>query len=312
MKIKKTILLLSLFLSTVTLSAQTLIKASFQKGDTAVYEKIIDFSVSSMGGSFQAKQTMNICYVAKEANANGYELERTIINLKTEGNNNILSQFSDGLTYYLNNVPVLFQTDADGKIQKIINIEEVVGKASQAALKQIDSLYKATPEMSQNLPKEKMIMAVSNQLEEQNIIKSITENSFLSLYGKKLKTGDTENQELMQGIKVITTYDVSSVLGTTAIVSKSKSNMNEKEVKQMIINNIKKTGMGDDVVSQFENNWSQIKAAGMANVDFKDTDTYHFMKSSWLNDEVYDARLQMMGTDMTIKSNTKLIKQSWE
>jgi hypothetical protein len=305
---KKTLITFALLLTVTVLNAQTLIKVNLKKGDKAVYENVNTVNVAlPMGaGNQNIKITNTTTVEVKDATADGFKVEFLTKDSKIEGNEEAAQQFGDQLSRYLDGVPALFQTDKNGCLQKLLNYEEVVGKMSKVAITQIDSMYKKNPKIEEMAPKAKVIMALNDLFTEKNIMENFKNKSVFQLYGKTLKTGDKEDKEI-QGIKVNTTYDVSNVLGMLTVVAKSKANMTENETKAFFINNIKKMGMGEEISSQFEQNWGQLKAMGMASIDMNDTTTYHFTKSGWVNDVVSSGKMKMMGMQMDLNTSVKLV-----
>lgn len=305
---KKTLITFALLLTVTVLNAQTLIKVNLKKGDKAVYENVNTVNVAlPMGaGNQNIKITNTTTVEVKDATADGFKVEFLTKDTKIEGNEEAAQQFGDQISRYLDGVPVLFQTDKNGCLQKLLNYEEVVGKMSKIAITQIDSMYKKNPNIEKMAPKAKVIMALNDLFTEKNIMENFKNKSVFQLYGKTLKTGDKEDKEI-QGIKVNTTYDVSNVLGMLTVVAKSKANMTENETKAFFISNLKKMGMGEEISSQFEQNWGQMKAMGMASIDMNDTTTYHFTKSGWVNDVVSSGKMKMMGMQMDLNTSVKLV-----
>ena len=305
---KKTLITFALLLTVTVLNAQTLIKVNLKKGDKAVYENVNTVNVAlPMGaGNQNIKITNTTTVEVKDATADGFKVEFLTKDTKIEGNEEAAQQFGDQISRYLDGVPALFQTDKNGCLQKLLNYEEVVGKMSKVAITQIDSMYKKNPNIEKMAPKAKVIMALNDLFTEKNIMENFKNKSVFQLYGKTLKTGDKEDKEI-QGIKVNTTYDVSNVLGMLTVVAKSKANMTENETKAFFISNIKKMGLGDEISSQIEQNWGQLKAMGMASIDMNDTTTYHFTKSGWVNDVVSSGKMKMMGMQMDLNTSVKLV-----
>lgn len=305
---KKTLITFALLLTVTVLNAQTLIKVNLKKGDKAVYENVntVNAALPMGAGNQNIKITNTTTVEVKDATADGFKVEFLTKDTKIEGNEEAAQQFGDQISRYLDGVPVLFQTDKNGCLQKLLNYEEVVGKMSKVAITQIDSMYKKNPNIEKMAPKAKVIMALNDLFTEKNIMENFKNKSVFQLYGKTLKTGDKEDKEI-QGIKVNTTYDVSNVLGMLTVVAKSKANMTENETKAFFISNIKKMGLGDEISSQIEQNWSQLKAMGMASIDMNDTTTYHFTKSGWVNDVVSSGKMKMMGMQMEINTSVKLV-----
>lgn len=305
---KKTLITFALLLTVTVLNAQTLIKVNLKKGDKAVYENVntVNAALPMGAGNQNIKITNTTTVEVKDATADGFKVEFLTKDTKIEGNEEAAQQFGDQLSRYLDGVPVLFQTDKNGCLQKLLNYEEVVGKMSKVAITQIDSMYKKNPNIEKMAPKAKVIMALNDLFTEKNIMENFKNKSVFQLYGKTLKTGDKEDKEI-QGIKVNTTYDVSNVLGMLTVVAKSKANMTENETKAFFISNLKKMGMGEEISSQFEQNWGQLKAMGMASIDMNDTTTYHFTKSGWVNDVVSSGKMKMMGMQMDLTTSVKLV-----
>jgi hypothetical protein len=305
---KKTLITFALLLTVTVLNAQTLIKVNLKKGDKAVYENVntVNAALPMGAGNQNIKITSTTTVEVKDATADGFKVEFLTKDTKIEGNEEAAQQFGDQISRYLDGVPALFQTDKNGCLQKLLNYEEVVGKMSKVAITQIDSMYKKNPNIEKMAPKAKVIMALNDLFTEKNIMENFKNKSVFQLYGKTLKTGDKEDKEI-QGIKVNTTYDVSNVLGMLTVVAKSKANMTENETKAFFISNIKKMGLGDEISSQIEQNWGQLKAMGMASIDMNDTTTYHFTKSGWVNDVVSSGKMKMMGMQMEINTSVKLV-----
>lgn len=305
---KKTLITFALLLTVTVLNAQTLIKVNLKKGDKAVYENVntVNAALPMGAGNQNIKITNTTTVEVKDATADGFKVEFLTKDTKIEGNEEAAQQFGDQISRYLDGVPALFQTDKNGCLQKLLNYEEVVGKMSKVAITQIDSMYKKNPKIEEMAPKAKVIMALNDLFTEKNIMENFKNKSVFQLYGKTLKTGDKEDKEI-QGIKVNTTYDVSNVLGMLTVVAKSKANMTENETKAFFINNVKKMGLGDEVSSQIEQNWGQLKAMGMASIDMNDTTTYHFTKSGWVNDVVSSGKMKMMGMQMDLNTSVKLV-----
>lgn len=305
---KKTLITFALLLTVTVLNAQTLIKVNLKKGDKAVYENVntVNAALPMGAGNQNIKITNTTTVEVKDATADGFKVEFLTKDTKIEGNEEAAQQFGDQISRYLDGVPALFQTDKNGCLQKLLNYEEVVGKMSKVAITQIDSMYKKNPNIEKMAPKAKVIMALNDLFTEKNIMENFKNKSVFQLYGKTLKTGDKEDKEI-QGIKVNTTYDVSNVLGMLTVVAKSKANMTENETKAFFISNLKKMGMGEEISSQFEQNWGQLKAMGMASIDMNDTTTYHFTKSGWVNDVVSSGKMKMMGMQMDLNTSVKLV-----
>lgn len=312
-RMKKTFLTFVLLFTAVALQAQTLIKANFNKGDKATYEYAANLEFGSMmqGSTLTANVTSKLHVDVKEANADGYKIELLFSDVKVDGDETAFQQSGGQLLTMLNNVPLLYQTDKNGELKKLLNSEEVIGKMSKTGIAKIDSIYAKNPEIEKVNPKMNMLMALSNMLTEGFITDYIKETTIVSLYGKTLKTGDQENRTI-QDVKTTVSYEVNRILGMLTVVGKVKANMSEDDVKSFLIGNMKKFGVGDDAVSQIEKNWSQMRAMGMTTISYNATDTYHFTPSFWVNDYTTESRMKLMGMDIKVKGEYKLGEHSWK
>lgn len=305
---KKLILSVAILATSLCANAQTLIKPNFKKGDVAHYENVTSMQIDlPMGaGSQQAKVTALSTITVKEANADGFVLEDLCTSIKPEGNEDLAENIS-AFIQYLENTPLLLQTNKDGEVIKIVNYNDVAAKISKGAVAKIDELYKKTPELEQQVPKAKLILALSTKYSEEKLIKTLKETGIYALYGKTLKTGDVAERNI-NGVKAKTTYTISPVLGTTAIVGTSKATMSEEDAKAYIANQIKEQGGDDDAMAQqVLSNWAQFKQMGMDKIDLDMTETAHINKSNWITDYATKGVIKVMGTNVEIESNTKLL-----
>lgn len=310
---KKSFLTFVLLIAVTALNAQTLIKANFQKGDQATYESVADIklSVPMAGKSESIKTNSQTKIIVKDATADGYVIEMTTTNMKMEGNQEVVQQAGNMLNQYLNNVPLLLKTDANGKITDLLNYEEVQTKTSKFAMASIDSLYKAKPEMEKTLPKYKMAMSINSLLTKEAFIESAENNSFFIFFGKTLKTGDKVDMN-KQGIKTTVTYEVNKEPNALNIIGKIKGNMTEDDVKGFLIDKMKQMGADEAMVSQLDANWGQMKQMGMAKMDVDGTSMTKLLNSGWATEYSTDVKTKMMGMEMVITSVTKLVEKSWK
>ena len=310
---KKSLLTFVLLLAVTALNAQTLIKANFQKGDQATYESVADIKLSApmAGNSESIKTNSKTKITVKDATTDGYVIEMTTTNVKMEGNKEVVQQAGNMLNQYLNNVPLLLKTDANGKITDLLNYEEVQTKTSKFAMASIDSLYKAKPEMEKTLPKYKMAMSINSLLTKEAFIESAKDNTFFILFGKTLKTGDKVDMN-KQGIKTTVTYEVNKEPNALNIIGKIKGNMTEDDVKAFLIDKMKQMGADEAMVSQLDANWGQMKQMGMAKMDVDGTSMTKLLNTGWATEYSTDVKTKMMGMEMTINTVSKLVEHSWK
>lgn len=294
-------------------NAQTLIKANFQKGDKVVYESEANMTIElPMGGGTQtAKVTNNTTLTVKDATPTGYVIEQVVSNMKTEGSEEVVESAA-GVVKYMENIPLLLQTDQNGRVVKVQNYAEVSKALKPIVTAKVDEMFKNNPQLAQTTTKEKMQATIMAELTAEKLAASCNDVGALSIYGKTIKTGTTEPKTIADIVKGVTTYSLQNVLGTTAVVATTKSNMSEEDVKELVKKQLKSSGMTDEMVNQTMNNWGQLKAMGMDKVDASLVETFHLLKNGWVNDYAADMTMKMMGVTTTVKGNDKIVSHSWK
>ena len=241
----------------------------------------------------------------------GYKIEYNVVDTQFDGDKDVVEQAQVAGNQYLKGVKMILQTNTDGKVEKILNLAEVAAAGSKNAIADIEEDYKKAPEMEQILPKAKVLTAISEQFEEKALIDNLNETSFLFYYGKDLKKNSKEDI-MKQGIKLTSTYTVANNGGNTVITTNLKDNMTESDVKKMIIDQMKKMGMGDEVTSQIEVGWDQMKAMGMTNISANGTDINTFLPNGWLQTQTGKASTKLMGMDMKFSTQSDILYKNWK
>ena len=310
----KTILLSVLMLgAALTADAQATVKANFTKNDTTFYKDVIkmDMALPMGQGNKKIAITKNTRYVVLDKTANGYKIECNITDIIVDGDQEVAEQAQVMGNKYLKGVKMLLQTNTDGKVEKILNLDEVASTGSKTAIADIEEQYKKNPMIEQVLPKAKFLMAISEQFEEKALIDNLNENSFLYYYGKDLKTNCKEDRT-KQGMKLTSTYAVANNGGNTVITTNLKDNMTESDVKKMMIDQMKKMGMGEEVTSQIDANWGQMKAMGMTNLSVNGTDNLTFLPNGWLQSLSGKSATKVMGMEMKLDTQSEITYKNWK
>lgn len=255
--------------------------------------------------------TKNTRYVVLDKTANGYKIECNITDIIVDGDQEVAEQAQVMGNKYLKGVKMLLQTNTDGKVEKILNLDEVASTGSKTAIADIEEQYKKNPMIEQVLPKAKFLMAISEQFEEKALIDNLNENSFLYYYGKDLKTNSKEDRT-KQGMKLTSTYTVGNNGGNTVITTNLKDNMTESDVKKMMIDQMKKMGMGEEVTSQIDANWGQMKAMGMTNLSVNGTDNLTFLPNGWLQSLSGKSATKVMGMEMKLDTQSEITYKNWK
>ena len=212
---------------------------------------------------------------------------------------------------YVKGAKMILQTNAEGRVEKILNLNEVATQGSKTAIAEIEEEYKKNPMIEQVLPKSKALMAISQQFEEKALIDNLNENTFFGYYGKNLKTIGKEDI-IRKGMKLTATYAVANNSDNTVVTMNVKSNMTENDVKKMMIDQMQKMGMGEEVTSQIEANWGQFKSMGMANISATGTDYLTFLPNGWLQNTTGTANTKVMGMDMKFDTKCEISYKNWK
>ena len=287
-------ILLSVFMmgAALTADAQATVKVNFNKNDTTMYKEVVklDMNLPMGQGNKKITITKNVRYVVLDKTAQGYKIEYNVADMVVDGDKDIADQVQVAGNKYLKGAKMILQTNTDGKVEE---------------------QYKKNPTLEQVLPKAKLMMAISQQFEEKALIDNLNENTFLYYYGKDLKTNNKEDRT-KQGIKFTSTYTVANNGGNTVVTTNLKDNMTESDVKKMMIDQMKKMGMGDDMTSQIDANWGQMKAMGMANISANGTDTNTFLPNGWLQTQTGKATTKMMGMEMKFDTQSEITYKNWK
>ena len=74
----------------------------------------------------------------------------------------------------------------------------------------------------------------------------------------------------------------------------------------MIVEQMKKMGMGDEAASNLEAGWEQMKGMGMTNIDFKGNETYVFQPNGALVSTNSKSDVKVMGMNITMTRNVEV------
>ena len=113
-------------------------------------------------------------------------------------------------------------------------------------------------------------------------------------------------------MKFTSTYTVANNGANTVITTNLKDNMTESDVKKMMIDQMKKLGMGDEATSQIEANWGQFKSMGMANISANGTDISTFLSNGWLQTQTGKASTKLMGMEMKFNTQSDILYKNWK
>ena len=294
----KKLLLMGMLLVAMMVQAQTKIAPKMDKGMKKVYDAE---SVINVNGQKDVKLTSETTFTVKEATAAGYVVEMIVT--KVEGNSDnsdmtgrimLLSE------QMMTNLPVLVETDKDGKPLRVQNFESLKEKISAYCDKLIDELLKEIPQLTDMMSKETLKQQVMSSVTEETLLKSVTESSNpMTLNGKTITMGAQDEYVNNEGMKMKRMY-FTGADGTITVTA--NLNMSKDELKQFIIGQVEK--QMPDQAEMVKNNIDML----MGNLKFEDTEKaiYTLASDGWVKTIVAERSRELMGQKMSTKVSTTL------
>lgn len=294
---KKIIMASIMLVAALTANAQLKVAPKMQKGLERTYTSEV---LTSVPGQEDVKIISDTKYKVTEANADGYiiEVSTTTFSLDAKADN-IVGQIMGLSEEVMKNLSVRFATDKDGKVQKILNYDEVKVKVNEMADKLIDKLIETVPQITQMMSKDMLKQQVVESATEDNIVKSmLTSTSPLALNGMTVMTGAQDEYVNVAGIKMKRMFFVNG----KNITTNSSMNMSNDEMKQLIIAQVEK--MAPDQAEMIKKNIDAVMASGMIKIDMKGTATYELQDDGWVktikNEETQETMGQQAKTTATV------------
>ncbi len=302
---KKTILTFALLAVTLLASAQT-IKVSYKQGETATYNSKVEYSVGvPMQGEMKATTDITVKYNIVKAGADGYTVEMSVVDFSVSGDNDIAENGVD-VNFYkgVKKTPALLKLDPKGSVTSIENAEAVLASVAEATINGINDLYTRHPELDKALPKTKALLAADGQLTVENLLKKAREASVFSLNGKDIESGKKVDEKLMDMIKVKSTYTVETTATGLDIKRTSESDMTEDDVKNLVKEQVTKSGGDESAYKMVESAWGQLKAMGMTRLELTSNGTSAYTADGWLSSQNENSTTSVIGSTVKYVSTT--------
>ena len=296
----KKIMMVSLMLTiAMALQAQVKVAPKMEKGTVKTY---VAEATITLPGQGDVKVTADAKYSITDATADGYVLEMTSTDVKTDCEpGNIAGKLMAAAEEMMKGAVVRAAIDKEGRIQGILNGDEVKAGAERQAEAFIDRLMTEVPQLAQVFSKDALKKQVSQSLTVDALVQTLKEaTSPLALNGKTITTGSQEEFLSKEGIKMKRMYFVN---GKT-IIANSVMNMTEDEMKQTIIKQVEKSA--PDQAQMIKDNIDQLMSTGMLKMDHKETATYELQDDGWVKSIVVDSTTETMGQTVVSKSIVKL------
>ena len=296
----KKLMMVSLLLTVaMALQAQMKVAPKMQKGTVKTY--VADATIT-LPGQGDVKVTADSKYSITDAKADSYVLEMVSTDVKTECEpGNIAGKLVAAAQEMMKDAVVRATLDKDGRIQNILNGDEVKARVDKQADAFIDQMLADVPQLAGVVSKDALKQQVSQSLTVEGLVQTLQQaTSPLALNGKTIASGSQEEFVSQEGLKMKRMYFVN---GKT-IIANSVMNMTEDEMKQTIIKQVEKSA--PDQAQMIKDNIDQLMSTGMLKMDHKETATYELQDDGWVKSIVVDSTTETMGQTVVSKSIVKL------
>ena len=283
----------------MALQAQVKVAPKMQKGTVKTY--VADATIT-LPGQGDVKVTADSKYTITDATADGFVLEMVSTDVKTECDpGNIAGKLMAAAEEMMKGAVVKAAVDKEGRIQNILNGEEVKARIDTQADAFIDQMITDVPQLAGIVSKENLKKQVTSSLTVEGLIETLqSSTSPLALNGKTIMTGNQEEFVNKDGMKMKRLYFVN---GKT-IIANSAMNMTEEEMKQLIIKQVEKSA--PDQAQMVKDNIDQLMSSGMLKMNHKETATYELDDDGWVKSIVVESTTETMGQQVVTKSVAKL------
>ena len=292
----KKIMMVSLMLTiAVALQAQVKVTPKMEKGTVKTY---VAEATITLPGQGDVKVTADSKYSITDAKADSYVLEMVSTDVKTECEpGNIAGKLVAAAQEMMKDAVVRATLDKDGRIQNILNGDEVKARVDKQADAFIDQMLADVPQLAGVVSKDALKQQVSQALTIEGLVQTLQQaTSPLALNGKTIASGSQEEFISQEGLKMKRMYFVN---GKT-IIANSVMNMTEDEMKQTIIKQVEKSA--PDQAQMIKDNIDQLMSTGMLKMDHKETATYELQDDGWVKSIVVDSTTETMGQTVVSKS----------
>ncbi len=279
----------------VALQAQVKVAPKMEKGTVKTY---VAEATITLPGQGDVKVTADSKYSITDAKADSYVLEMVSTDVKTECEpGNIAGKLVAAAQEMMKDAVVRATLDKDGRIQNILNGDEVKARVDKQADAFIDQMLADVPQLAGVVSKDALKQQVSQALTIEGLVQTLQQaTSPLALNGKTIASGSQEEFVSQEGLKMKRMYFVN---GKT-IIANSVMNMTEDEMKQTIIKQVEKSA--PDQAQMIKDNIDQLMSTGMLKMDHKETATYELQDDGWVKSIVVDSTTETMGQTVVSKS----------
>ena len=281
------------------LQAQVKIAPMMQKGTVKNYVAV---AIATLPGQGDVKITTDTKYTITDATADGYVLEMVSTDVKTECDpNNIAGKLMAAAEEMIKGTVIRVTLDKDGRVQNILNGDEVKAKLDKQADVFIDQMMTEIPQLAQVLSKDALKQQVAQSLTTDALVKSMQEaTSPLALNGKTLVTGLQDEFVSKEGMKMKRMYFVNG----KSIVANSLMNMSDDEMKKFIIKQVEQSA--PDQAQMIKDNIDTVLDSGLLKLDMNEKASYELTDDLWVKSMETTMESDIMGQKSSTIVKTQL------
>ena len=297
---KKLLMVGLLLTAAIALQAQMKVAPKMQKGAVKTYVGQSTVSIPMQGDVKVSDETK---YTVVDATVDGYVIDLETVNVQAECDaNNIAGKLLVAAQETMKGIVFRIGLDKDGKIQKLLNSDEVQPKLTKGLESIVDQLLKDIPQLSAAVSKDDLMKQIVESITPDALLETFQEaTSPFSLNGKTIITGAQEEYVSKDGMKMKRMYFVQG----KNIVANSTLNMTKDEMKEMIIKQVEKSA--PDQAAMVKENIDQIMSSGMLKMDMKETATYELQDDGWVKSIKGESTTESMGQKI-VKTSTITLK----
>ena len=297
---KKLMMVGLLLTAAIALQAQMKVAPKIEKGAVKTYVGQSTVSIPAQGDVKVSDETK---YTVVDATADGYIIDLETVNVQAECDaNNIAGKLLVAAQETMKGIVFRIGLDKDGKIQKLLNSDEVQPKLTKAMESIVDQLLKDIPQLGSMVSKDDLMKQVVESITPETLLQNFQEaSSPFALNGKTIMTGGQEEYVSKDGMKMKRMYFVQG----KNIVANSTLNMTKDEMKEMIIKQVEKSA--PEQAAMVKENIDQIMSSGMLKMDMKETATYELQDDGWVKSIKGESTTESMGQKI-VKTSTITLK----
>ncbi|MBR6121979.1 MAG: hypothetical protein IKQ05_06285 [Prevotella sp.] len=292
------ILLITLTMVCLLVQAQVKFVPAMKVGQKHVYDCEANVSVAGNGKTIKSE----VEYAVTEATSDGY-----IVTVKTTkdgeaAEGNLLEDLTQIVENTILTQQLNLQVDREGRVQHLINIDEV----RQASLDALDKVYsrlvEEQPEAAQMISRDAMIKMVGDAATEEAFLRTLTATptSPFFLTGRTLATGMKEDFVNAQEMKMQRTYTVDG----HKVSSTAKSTMTSEDLKRLILNKVET--LMPQQAGMIRDNIDAVLATGMLKMESEEKIDCQMGSNGWVETVATESTINMMGQKIKMTGTMKL------